>query len=127
VPTLCLPQPLLQGQLLHAGRRLAVRMGTAATSGIAGRCTQALLRSHLCVIRIMVEVRAVRRVVLLLRPVIAVERGAGLLPVVAVRPVGAMVRILLVARARQCVLYIEAAHSAGVSGTTVASAHQSGC
>jgi hypothetical protein len=126
-PTLCLPQPLLQGQLLHAGRRLAVRMSTAATSGIAGPCTQALLRSHLCVIRTMVEVGAVRRVLLLLRPVIAVKRGAGLLPVVAVRPVGAMVRILLVAGARQCVLYIEAAHSAGVSGTTVASAQQSGC
>ena len=100
MPTLCLPQPLLQGQLRHAGRRLAVGMDAAAASGIAGPRTQALLRGHLCVIRTIVEVGAVRRVLLLLRPVIAVERGAGLLPVVAVRPVGAMVRILLVAGAR---------------------------
>jgi hypothetical protein len=127
LPTLCLPQPLLQAQMLRTRPRLAVRMGAAAASGIAGPRTQALLRGHLCVIRTMVEVAAVQHVLLLLRPVIAVKWAAGLLPVVAVRPVGAMVRILLVAGARQCILYIEAAHSAGVSGTTVASAHQSGC
>ena len=127
LPTLCLPQPLLQAQMLRTRPRLAVRMGAAVASGIAGPRTQALLRGHLCVIRTMVEVGAVRRVLLLLRPVIAVEGAAGLLPVLAVRPVGAVVRILLVAGACKRILYVEAAHPAGASGTTAASAHHSVC
>lgn len=126
MPTLCLPQPLLQGELLHAGPRLAVRMGAAATGGIARPRTQALLRGHRLT-RITVEVGAVRRVLLLVRPVIAVTWAAGLLPVVAVRPVGAVVRILLVAGACKRILYVEAAHPAGASGTTAASAHHSVC
>ena len=114
----------------RAGRRLAVRVGAAAASGIvagvAGTRTQALLHGQPRLMRITVGVGAVWRVLLLLlRPAIAVERAARLLLVVAVRPVGAMVCILLVAGARERVLNVEAAHPAGKSRTPAVSAPSS--